>query len=506
MKSYVLALDQGTSSSRACIIDERSNVISTGQKEILSSFPNPGWVEQDALAIWASILSVMAEALEKGNIKPEQIKAIGITNQRETTVVWNVRTGQPIYQAIVWQSRQSKSICDTLKAQGLEPLFQKQTGLVLDPYFSGTKIACILHHVPGAREQAKRGELRFGTIDSWILWKLTGHQIHATDVSNASRTLLMNIHTLTWDETLLNHLSIPRSMLPTILPSSHLFGYTQKELFFNQAIPISGIAGDQQAALFGQGCVEPGMVKNTYGTGCFMLMNTGSRPVMSKHGLLTTVAWQIGNEVTYALEGSIFVAGSSVQWLRDSLHFILESKDSEQLALSVSSSDGVYVVPAFVGLGAPYWDSDAKGAMFGLTRGTQQAHLVRATLESIAYQTKDVLLAMEEDTHLHLKTLKVDGGACANDFLMQFQADILNTNVVRPNNIESTVLGAAYLAGLAVGFWKSIHEVNALQTQAKTFIPLMKTSLTNNLYQGWKIAIEATRKFKLTGLDNARIK
>jgi glycerol kinase len=506
MKSYVLALDQGTSSSRACIIDERSNVISTGQKEILSSFPNPGWVEQDALAIWASILSVMAEALEKGNIKPEQIKAIGITNQRETTVVWNVRTGQPIYQAIVWQSRQSKSICDTLKAQGLEPLFQKQTGLVLDPYFSGTKIAWILHHVPGAREQANRGELRFGTIDSWILWKLTGHQIHATDVSNASRTLLMNIHTLTWDETLLNHLAIPRSMLPTILPSSHVFGYTQKELFFNQAIPISGIAGDQQAALFGQGCVEPGMVKNTYGTGCFMLMNTGSRPVMSKHGLLTTVAWQIGNEVTYALEGSIFVAGSSVQWLRDSLHFILESKDSEQLALSVSSSDGVYVVPAFVGLGAPYWDSDAKGAMFGLTRGTQQAHLVRATLESIAYQTKDVLLAMEEDTHLHLKTLNVDGGACANDFLMQFQADILNTNVVRPKNIESTVLGAAYLAGLAVGFWKSIHEVNSLQTQAKTFIPLMKTSLAHDLYQGWKIAIEATRKFKLTELDHARIK
>jgi glycerol kinase len=506
MKSYVLALDQGTSSSRACIIDERSNVISTGQKEILSSFPNPGWVEQDALAIWASILSVMAEALEKGNIKPEQIKAIGITNQRETTVVWNVRTGQPIYQAIVWQSRQSKSICDTLKAQGLEPLFQKQTGLVLDPYFSGTKIAWILHHVPGAREQANRGELRFGTIDSWILWKLTGHQIHATDVSNASRTLLMNIHTLTWDETLLNHLAIPRSMLPTILPSSHVFGYTQKELFFNQAIPISGIAGDQQAALFGQGCVEPGMVKNTYGTGCFMLMNTGSRPVMSKHGLLTTVAWQIGNEVTYALEGSIFVAGSSVQWLRDSLHFILESKDSKQLALSVSSSDGVYVVPAFVGLGAPYWDSDAKGAMFGLTRGTQQAHLVRATLESIAYQTKDVLLAMEEDTHLHLKTLNVDGGACANDFLMQFQADILNTNVVRPKNIESTVLGAAYLAGLAVGFWKSIHEVNSLQTQTKTFIPLMKTSLAHDLYQGWKIAIEATRKFKLTELDHARIK
>ena len=505
MKQYVLALDQGTSSSRAFILDEQSQVLGMASHDITSTFPHPGWVEQDADAIWASIVAVMAEALEKSHIQAAQIKAIGITNQRETTVMWNRRTGRPLYPAIVWQSRQSKAIGDALKARGLEPLFQAKTGLVLDPYFSGTKIAWLLEHVPHARALAKNGDLLVGTIDSWLLWKLTGHQVHATDVSNASRTLLMNLQTLTWDNELLALLNIPSTILPNIYPSSHVFGYTQPELFFNQSVPISGIAGDQQAALFGQGCYQPGMVKNTYGTGCFLLMNTGHRPVVSHHGLLTTVAWQIGREVTYALEGSIFVAGSSVQWLRDSLQFLVDAHESETLAQSVPSSEGVYVVPSFVGLGAPYWDSEAKGAIVGLTRGTNQAHIVRATLEAIAYQTKDVLNAMQDDTGLTFTTLQVDGGACANDFLMQFQADILPLEVRRPFNIESTVLGAAYLAGLAVGYWKNIAAIHQ-QKKVKTFYPRMEESMRHGLYEGWKIAVKATRQFKLIQGDNARTK
>jgi glycerol kinase len=506
MKPYLLAIDQGTSSSRAFILNQQGDILAKAQQTVKATFPQSGWVEQDPIAIWEGVLQVIQEVMKKAKVTPDLIQTIGMTNQRETTVIWNRHTGKPIYPAIVWQSRQSKAICDDLKHQGFEPLFKQKTGLVLDPYFSGTKITWILQHVPEARVLASQGDLLFGTIDTWLLYQLTGHKVHATDVSNASRTLMMNLHTLAWDEELLSLLTVPSAMLPVIRPSSYVYGHTDPSLFNGISIPISGMAGDQQAALFGQHCFYPGMVKNTYGTGCFMLMNTGTKPIQSHHGLLTTVAWQMNQEVTYALEGSIFVAGSSVQWLRDSLHFILESKDSERLANSVTSTEGVYVVPAFVGLGAPYWDSDAKGAMFGLTQATEQAHLVRATLESIAYQTQDVLVAMQEDTAMDLKTIHVDGGASANDFLMQFQADMLNTHVIRPMNVESTVLGAAYLAGLAVHFWPSIEHIQQLPIIKKTFYPSMDSITRQKLYGGWKKAIEATRVFKSNPLDNEHTK
>ncbi|EMG27889.1 glycerol kinase [Listeria fleischmannii subsp. fleischmannii LU2006-1] len=453
-KKYILALDQGTTSSRAMIIDSDGEVIGVEQEEFEQIFPKPGWVEHNANEIWASILAVIAGVLLKTNISSKQIAGIGITNQRETAVVWDKETGNPIYNAIVWQSRQTADICKELKEAGKEEMVREKTGLLIDAYFSGTKVRWILDNVDGAQERAEAGELLFGTIDSWLVWKLTGGKAHVTDYSNASRTLLYNIYDLKWDDDLLEMLNIPKSMLPEVRQSSEVYETTVPYHFFGEEVPVAGIAGDQQSALFGQGCFESGMAKNTYGTGCFLLMNTGEKAVRSENGLLTTLAWGIDGKVEYALEGSIFVAGSAIQWLRDGLRMLRQSSDSEGYAEKIESSDGVYVVPAFVGLGAPYWDSDVRGAVFGLTRGTEKEQFVRATLESLAYQTRDVLHAMEEDSKIKLKALRVDGGASANDFLMQFQADILNVPVERPDNLETTVLGAAYLAGLAVGVWE----------------------------------------------------
>jgi glycerol kinase len=438
----------------------------------------------------------MAQVLSETNINPSQIAAIGITNQRETTVVWDRHTGMPIYHAIVWQSRQTADICEQLKAEGLEELFTEKTGLRIDAYFSGTKVKWILDHVPGARAKAEKGDLLFGTIDTWLIWKPSGGKVHVTDYTNASRTLIYNIHELCWDEMLLRHLDIPSSMLPEVKSSSEVYAYTTESHFFGSRVPIAGAAGDQQAALFGQACFEQGMAKNTYGTGCFMLMNTGDKPVPSKHGLLTTIAWGLGGKVQYALEGSIFVAGSAIQWLRDGLHLIESAKDSEIYAACVDSTDGVYVVPAFVGLGTPYWDSDVRGAVFGLTRGTSREHLIRATLESLAYQTKDVLTAMEEDSGIHLKRLRVDGGAVKNNFLMQFQSDMLRTAVQRPVIDETTALGAAYLAGLAVGYWQEQQEIAAMGQVERTFEPQMHEDRRSELYNGWKKAVRAAMAFK----------
>ncbi|MFE4074604.1 glycerol kinase GlpK [Peribacillus sp. YIM B13477] len=496
METYILSLDQGTTSSRAILFNKSGEVLHIAQKEFTQYFPNPGWVEHNANEIWGSILSVIASCLSEMNVKPEQIAGIGITNQRETTVVWDKETGQPIHHAIVWQSRQTSEICTQLKGEGLDDLFLQKTGLLIDAYFSGTKVKWILDHVDGAREKAENGDLLFGTIDTWLIWKLSGGKSHVTDYSNASRTLMYNIHDLKWDEELLEILQVPRSMLPDVRSSSEVYGKTAPHHFFGHEIPIAGAAGDQQAALFGQECFEKGMAKNTYGTGCFMLMNTGEKAVKSEHGLLTTIAWGLNGKVEYALEGSVFVAGSAIQWLRDGLELLHDPKDSEKYALRVTSADGVYVVPAFVGLGTPYWDSDARGAVFGLTRGTSKEHFVRATLEALAYQTKDVLCAMEVDSGINLKALRVDGGVVKNNFLMEFQSGLLNVPVERPVISETTALGAAYLAGLAVGYWESQEEISKLWAVDKKFEPEMEEQERKDLYNGWKKAVQAARVFK----------
>ncbi|NEY72228.1 glycerol kinase GlpK [Bacillus mesophilus] len=496
METYILALDQGTTSSRAILFNHQREVVHMSQKEFTQYFPKPGWVEHDANEIWASMEDVISTCLAEANLTPEQIVGIGITNQRETAVVWDKTTGKPIYHAIVWQSRQSSGICDELKENGYNSIFHEKTGLLIDSYFSGTKVKWLLDHVEGAREKANQGELLFGTVDTWLIWKLTGGKVHVTDYSNASRTLLYNIHELKWDEELLSILEVPASMLPEVKSSSEVYGHTALALFDNKSIPIAGVAGDQQAALFGQVCFERGMAKNTYGTGCFMLLNTGEQAVVSEQGLLTTIAWGIDGKVHYALEGSIFVAGSAVQWLRDGMKMIEHAKDSESFAEKVDTTDGVYVVPAFVGLGTPYWDSDVRGAVFGLTRGTTKEHFIRATLESLAYQTKDVLTEMEKEAGIPLKALRVDGGAVMNNFLMQFQSDMLNVPVERPVNHETTALGAAYLAGLAVGYWSSQEEISSQWEVDRCFAPSMDEATRDQLYTGWKKAIAATIAFK----------
>lgn len=490
MKQYILAIDQGTTSSRAILFDKGGNICGVAQQEFTQIYPKPGWVEHDADEIWNTQLHVIKQVLAEKKVTPSEIAAIGITNQRETTLIWDKTTGKPIHNAIVWQDRRTASICDQLKADGYEDYVRANTGLVIDAYFSGTKVQWLLDNVPGAREKADKGELLFGTMDSWLIWKMTGGAVHVTDYTNASRTLLFNIHKLEWDEKMLEALNVPASLLPTVKQSSEVYGETLPELF-GESLPIAGIAGDQQAALFGQVCHESGMAKNTYGTGCFMLMNTGEEAVASKAGLLTTIAWGINGKVYYALEGSVFIAGAAIQWLRDGLKLIDESPDSEYYALKTKDTEGVYVVPAFAGLGAPYWDMYARGAIFGLTRGTSKAHLIRATLESLAYQTKDVLDAMEKDSGIKLKALKVDGGASANNLLMQFQSDILGTNVERPQIIETTALGAAYLAGLAVGFW-SPEEITQNWQLDQDFTPDMAVEDRDNLYKGWQKAVKRT--------------
>lgn len=489
-KKYVMALDQGTTSSRAILFDQHSNIVAVAQKEFTQIYPKAGWVEHNAEEIWGTQIGVVAEVMAKAGIEGTDIAAIGITNQRETTVVWDRHTGKPVYNAIVWQSRQTAYICDDLKAKGLEPLFRQKTGLVVDAYFSGTKVKWILDNVEGAREKAEKGDLLFGTIDTWLIWKLTGGNVHVTDYSNASRTLMYNIRELKWDEELLEALTVPAQMLPAVRPSSEIYGYTDASVFLGARVPISGAAGDQQAALFGQTCFQPGMAKNTYGTGCFMLMNTGDALYDSKNGLLTTIAWGLDGKVEYALEGSIFIAGAAIQWLRDGLKILEAAPDSEYFAQKVSDADGVYVVPAFVGLGAPYWDMKARGAILGLTRGTSKAHIVRATLDSLAYQTKDVLSAMEADSNIKLQALKVDGGAVANNLLMQFQADILGVPVDRPQVTETTALGAAYLAGLAVGFWASKDDLVKNWQLDTRFEPKMAETEKEKLYKGWQKAVK----------------
>ena len=489
-KKYVLALDQGTTSSRSILFDETSNIVAVAQKEFTQIFPKPGWVEHNANEIWSTQIGTMAEVVANAGIDPSEIAAIGITNQRETTVVWEKATGKPVYNAIVWQSRQTMAICDDIKAKGLADTFRQKTGLVVDAYFSGTKVKWILDNVEGARAKAEAGELLFGTIDTWLIWKLSGGKVHVTDYSNASRTLMYNIRDLKWDDELLEILTVPKSMLPEVRPSSEVYGLTAPAVFQGAEIPIAGAAGDQQAALFGQTCFRPGMAKNTYGTGCFMLMNTGSELYTSKNGLLTTIAWGIEGKVEYALEGSIFVAGSAVQWLRDGLKAIEAAQDSEYYAGKVSDAEGVYVVPAFVGLGAPYWDMKARGAILGLTRGTTKGHIIRATLDSMAYQTKDVLGAMEADSGIKLQALKVDGGAVANNLLMQFQSDILGVPVDRPVVTETTALGAAYLAGLAVGVWANKEDLIQNWQLNRRFEPTMGADERTKLYAGWQKAVK----------------
>ncbi|MFS0783022.1 glycerol kinase GlpK [Bacillus sp. 1P06AnD] len=496
MEKYIMSLDQGTTSSRAIIFNKDGEIVHIAQKEFKQYFPKPGWVEHNASEIWGSILSVIASALSESDIQPKQIAGIGITNQRETTVVWDKESGKPIYNAIVWQSRQTQEICNELKEKGHEDTIRDKTGLLVDPYFSGTKVKWILDHVDGAREKAEKGELLFGTIDTWLIWKLSGHKAHVTDYSNASRTLMYNIYDLKWDEELLELLDVPSSMLPEVKPSSEVYAHTVGYHFFGEEVPIAGVAGDQQSALFGQACFEEGMAKNTYGTGCFMLMNTGEKAVKSEHGLLTTIAWGIDGKVHYALEGSIFVAGSAIQWLRDGMRMLKDAKDSEQYAERVSSTDGVYVVPAFVGLGTPYWDSEVRGAVFGLTRGTSKEHFIRATLESLAYQTKDVLSSMEADSGISLKKLRVDGGVVKNEFLMGFQSDILGVPVERPEINETTALGAAYLAGIAVGFWDGQKTVSDRWKLDKEFEPSMSEKDSETAYEGWQKAVKAAMAFK----------
>lgn len=500
MKKYILAIDQGTTSTRAIIFDKKSKIISVANKEIKQYYPRPGWVEQDANEIWLSVISTITQALVIKNILPTQIESIGITNQRETTVIWDKGSGEPIYKAVVWQSRQSQDICDDLTEAGYDDLIQQKTGLIIDPYFSATKIKWILDHVKGAREKAEKNELAFGTIDTWLLYKLTG-SVHKTDYSNASRTMLFNIHDLRWDDDLLKIMNIPKSMLPEVVESSGLFGYTSPRSFYGEKVSITGVAGDQQASLFGQLCSQKGMVNATYGTGCFVLMNTGDEPVKSKNGMLTTIAWKIKDQLVYALEGSVFVGGSSVQWLRDGLKIIKDAGETEKLAQSINATDDVYIVPAFVGLGTPYWDSDAKGAIFGLTRGTDERQIARATLEAIAYQVMDVLKAMEADSNQPIKLIKATGGATINQYLMQFQADIMNTNLCRPEIMETTALGAAYLAGLESGYWLNLAEINQHKNDDDLFKPSMEKSLRGHLIKGWKMAVQATRMFKLDSND-----
>ena len=495
MAGYVLAIDQGTTSSRAIIFDRNGKVIQTAQKEFTQYFPKPGWVEHDANEIWLSVVSVYMEAIVKSGISPSEVVAIGITNQRETTVVWDRVTGKPIYNAICWQSRQTADICEELRTKGLEQTIRDKTGLLIDPYFSATKIRWILDNVEGARDKAAKGQLMFGTIDSWLTYKLSGGAVHVTDYSNAARTMLYNIYKLKWDEDILRELDIPASMLPEVKPSSCVYAHTAPYHFYNIEVPIAGIAGDQQAALFGQTCFVPGMAKNTYGTGCFLLMNTGDKPIRSSHGLVTTIAWGIDGRVEYALEGSVFVAGSAIQWLRDGLGLIATAPESEEVACGCEDSEGVYVVPAFVGLGAPYWNDKCRGAIFGLTRGTTRAHFVRATLESLAYQSRDLIEAMELDSGISLKKLKVDGGAVKNDLLMQFQSDILGVPVERPVINETTALGAAYLAGLAVGFYESSQALIDNYMVDHTFTPEYDEDKRMSKYSGWKKAVAATEAF-----------
>lgn len=488
MPRYVMAFDAGTTSNRCILFDEHGVVRSVAQKEFRQIFPKPGWVEHDANEIWSTQMGVAVETMQKANAKAEDIAAIGITNQRETTILWDRKTGEPIHHAIVWQCRRTSEICDRLKEEGLTSLIREKTGLVIDAYFSGTKIKWLLDHVPGAREKARRGEILFGTVETWLIWKLTRGKVHVTDFSNASRTMLFNIRTLSWDEDILRILDIPPEILPTVLPSSHIYGMSD-ESFFGAPIPISGAAGDQQAALFGEACYSAGEAKNTYGTGCFLLMNTGESPVFSQSGLVTTIAWGIDGRVYYALEGSIFVAGAAVQWLRDELKIIDTAEESEVVALQVEDTNGCYIVPAFTGLGAPYWDQDARGCIVGLTRGVNDKHLVRAVLESIAYQTADVLAVMQEDSGLELKSLKVDGGASNNNFLMQFQADIIDVAVHRPACVETTALGAAYLAGLAVGFWDSVETLRAHWKIDRVFEPAMTEEVRQEKMRAWKKAV-----------------
>ncbi len=492
MEHFILAFDQGTTSSRAIVFDKTGNIQSVAQKEFTQIFPRPGWVEHDANEIWSTQLGVAAEAIIQAGLSTKDIAAIGIANQRETTVVWDKQTGVPVYNAIVWQDRRTAFFCDELKQRGFLQLIQGKTGLIIDAYFSATKLKWILENVQGAGDKAANGELCFGTIDTWLIWKLTNGLVHATDVSNASRTMLYNIHTLSWDEELLQILNIPKIMLPEVRSSSEVYGHTQNVLTA-QNIPIAGIAGDQQAALFGQMCIQSGMIKNTYGTGCFMLMNTGEEPVTSSHNLITTIAWKINGKTIYALEGSVFISGAVVQWLRDGLRMIRTSNGIEDLATNVTGSDGVYLVPAFAGLGAPYWNQHARGTIVGITRGTTNAHFARAALESIAYQTMDVVEAMQNDANLIVKELRVDGGATVNNFLMQFQSDILNTKVIRPRITETTALGAAYLAGLAVGFWNNIEEIQQQWQVDQVFSPVMRQEQRQQLSKEWRKAIRATQ-------------
>lgn len=487
-KKYILSLDQGTTSSRAILFNSEGKIVGSAQKEFTQIYPKAGWVEHDPMEIWGTQSGVAREVIGRHGIAPEEIAALGVTNQRETTVVWSKITGKPIYNAIVWQCRRTSEICDELKQRGLEEYIKENTGLVIDAYFSATKIKWILDNVEGAREMANRGELLFGTIDTWLVWNLTKGKVHITDYSNASRTMLYNIRELKWDEIILGELGIPESMLPQVRNSSEIYGYTD-ELDFGARIPIAGIAGDQQAALFGQTCFKPGMAKNTYGTGCFMLMNTGKDLIHSKKGLISTIAWGIDGQVEYALEGSIFVAGAAIQWLRDELKIIRSADESEFMATSVKDTNGVYLVPAFVGIGAPYWDMYARGTIVGLTRGAKAEHIVRAALESIAYETRDVLVAMEEDSKIKLESLKVDGGAVKNNFLMQFQSDILDVDVIRPEVIETTALGVAYLAGLAVGFWKDKTEILSKWQIDRRFESFMDKEKRESLYRGWKKAV-----------------
>ncbi len=487
---YILALDQGTTSSRAIIFNQQGDIVATEQQEFTQIYPQSAWVEHDPMEIWQTQLTVAQNVLKKNDLSPTDIAAIGITNQRETTLLWDKHTGKPVHNAIVWQDRRTAEICDSLKAKGLEPYIRENTGLVVDAYFSGTKVHWVLENVDGVKEKAAKGDILFGTMDTWLVWKMTSGKVHITDYSNASRTLLYNIKSLEWDDKILAELDIPKSMLPDVRPSSEIYGHTDASLF-GAEIPIAGIAGDQQAALFGQACHAPGMAKNTYGTGCFMLMNTGTTPVESKAGLLTTIAWGLDGKVEYALEGSVFIAGAAIQWLRDELKIIDESPDSEFYAMKVKDTDGVYVVPAFAGLGAPYWDMYARGAIYGLTRGTTKAHLIRATLESLAYQTRDVLDAMEKDSGISLTALRVDGGASANDLLMQFQADLLDVPVERPEIIETTALGAAYLAGIAVGYWKKSEIAERWQLD-NSFAPSMESEKRDTLYKGWQDAVKRT--------------
>lgn len=487
---YILALDQGTTSSRAIVFDKKGSIISSAQKEFKQIYPKAGWVEHDGNEIWSSQAGVAAEAIAKGGINGDNLAAIGITNQRETTLIWDRKSGKPVYNAIVWQDRRTSDFCDQLKSDGYADMFKEKTGLILDSYFSATKVNWVLNNVDGIRERAERGELAFGTMDSWLVWNFTRGELHITDVTNASRTMMYNIHTNEWDKEILDILDIPESLLPQVKPSSENYGSTKTTIFASK-VPIAGIAGDQQAALFGQRCIEPGMVKNTYGTGCFMVMNTGDKPIKSENNLLTTIAWEIDNKITYALEGSIFIAGAIVQWLRDELGIIQQSSVVEALANTVNENDGVYIVPAFAGLGAPHWNQQARGTIVGLTRGSNSGHIARAALEGIAYQTMDVVNAMNADSGIDIRELRVDGGATENDLLMQFQSDILQTPVIRPQILETTALGAAYLAGLAVGYWENQEEINDQWREDNRFNPQMEISDAKNLIAGWNRALAA---------------